>query len=78
MQALVPCRVAGGHVKHETQGLGSSSGAVDGDVVTQGGGTSTGNMTGSTESCPHGCEGNTETRPLIYRDSLRQGQAEQM
>ena len=24
------------------------------------------------------CEGNTETRPLVYRDSLRQGQAEQM
>ena len=25
-----------------------------------------------------GCEGDTETRPLVYRDSLRQGQAEQM
>ena len=24
-----------------------------------------------------GCEGDTETRPLIYRDSLRQGQAKQ-
>ena len=24
------------------------------------------------------CEGDAETRPLIYRDSLRQGRAEQM
>ena len=25
-----------------------------------------------------GCEGDTETRPLVYRDSLRQGQAKQI
>ena len=29
-------------------------------------------------SSPDNCEGNTETRPLVYRDSLRQGQAKQM
>ena len=38
-------------MKREAQGLGSSSMAVDGGAVTWGGGTSTGNMISSTESC---------------------------
>ena len=46
---------AGGHVERKTQGLGSSSAAMDGGAVTQGGGTGTGNTTGSTESITHGC-----------------------
>ena len=52
VQALIPRRAAGRRVKRETQELGSSSAAMDGGAVTRGGGTGTGNMTGSTESCP--------------------------
>ena len=44
----------GGCMKHEVQGLGSSSVAVDDSVVTWGGGTSTGNTISSTECCQQG------------------------
>ena len=47
----------GGHVKHEAQGLRSSSMAIDGSAVTWGGGTSTGNTISSAESCQCGCSG---------------------
>ena len=41
-------------MKRETQWLGSSSVAMDGGAVTWGGGTGTGNTTGSTKSFPRG------------------------